>query len=87
MFVTNAVPDPEGQGLGVGNAPRFCAPEHASFAGAGPPEHVLAHGPPPHATQDIDADQPGLVALPSEVKLNVKHPVVEVRVGGNVAPV
>jgi len=87
VFKVRGVPIPTGHEEGTGNNPRFCAPLHASLAGAGPPLHVDPQGPPPQATQLTVADHPLCVTLPSDVNSIVKHPLVPVTIPGLVVPV
>ena len=89
-FVVLYVPHaavPDGQGCGTGSVPRFCAPEHASFAG-GAPVQFIAHGPPPalQATHEIVADQPAPRTVMSDENLKVRQPLVLVIVPGLVVP-
>jgi hypothetical protein len=80
------VPMPLGQAAGAGKAPRFCAEEQASLAGAVPPLQV-GHAVAGHGTQLSVAAQPGAVAIGSEVNSTVRHPDVAVSTGGKFDPV
>ena len=79
-------PTPLGQAAGAGNAPRFIAPLHASFAGAAPPLHD-GQAEPGQGTHERIASNPGLRCELSEVNSKVKQPVVDVSIPGIVVPV
>ena len=87
VFKLESAPIPPGQGEGAGIAPILMAPEHASFDGAAPPLHVVAHPGVLQITQETNASQPGARTRPSEVNTIVKHPELPVTNPGLTLPV
>ena len=87
MLVTLNAPIPPGQGVGAGRLPRFCAPLQASFAGAGPPLHVVVQPPLLQFTQEITAAHPAALTVKSDVKRIVIQPLVPVTSPGPILPV
>jgi len=87
VLVLDRSPIPPGHGVGAGIAPKFKAPVHASFDGGAPPLQVVVHPVELHTTQEMDAAQPALRIIPSELNTIVKHPELPVIKPGLTFPV
>ena len=87
MLVLDSAPIPLGHAAGAGRIPIFNAPEHASFDGAAPPLHVVAHPGVAQTTQETKASHPAERTIASEVNTMVKHPELPVTNPGLTFPV